>query len=102
MLLCGFAGYKLLPEEKFAGFQGPETTLTPTPGFYVEWLNACRGGVPATCNFDYAGPMAESVLLANVAYRVQGEFDWNAAEMKAGRSDVENLLSREYRQGWET
>ena len=44
----------------------------------------------------------DACCLANVAYRVQGEFDWNAAEMKAGRADVENLLRREYRKGWET
>jgi predicted dehydrogenase len=100
-LLCGFGDFKLLPEEKFAGFKGPETTLTPSPGFYQEWLDACRGGAPATCNFDYSGPMAESVLLANVAYRVQGEFDWDANAMTSGRPDVDALLRREYRPGWE-
>jgi len=41
------------------------------------------------------------VLLANIAYRVQGEFDWDAAAMKSGRADVDALLQREYRQGWE-
>jgi hypothetical protein len=91
----------LLPEEKFAGFKGPATTLTPSPGFYQEWLDACRGGTPATCNFDYSGPMAESVLLANVAYRVQGEFAWDAAKLTSGRADVDALLRRAYRKGWE-
>lgn len=100
-LLCGFNAFKLLPEEKFADFKGPETTLTPSPGFYTEWLDACRGGTPATCNFDYSGPMAESVLLSNVAYRVQGEFDWDAAKMTSGRADVDAMLRREYRKGWE-
>jgi predicted dehydrogenase len=100
-LLCGFGAFKLLPEDRFAGFKGPETTLTPSPGFHVEWLDACRGGKPATCHFDYSGPMAESVLLANVAYRVQGEFDWDAAKMTTGRADADALLRREYRKGWE-
>lgn len=100
-LLCGFGDFKLLPEEKFAGFKGPATTLTPSPGFYQEWLDACRGGTPATCNFDYSGPMAESVLLANVAYRVQGEFAWDAAKLTSGRADVDALLRRAYRKGWE-
>jgi hypothetical protein len=101
MLLCGFGEFKLLPAEKFADFKGPETTLAPSPGFHREWLDACRGGTPATCNFNYSGPLAESVLLANIAYRVQGEFDWNATEMKSNRDDVNALLRREYRKGWE-
>ncbi|MEI8226886.1 MAG: hypothetical protein WCH77_01285 [Planctomycetota bacterium] len=45
--------------------------------------------------------MAESVLLANIAYRVQGEFDWDPAAMKSSRNDVNALLRREYRRGWE-
>jgi predicted dehydrogenase len=35
-------------------------------------------------------------------YRVQGEFDWNAREMTSGRDDVDELLRRGYRRGWET
>jgi hypothetical protein len=44
--------------------------------------------------------LSESVLLANIAYRVQGEFDWDAAAMKSNRDDVNVLLRREYRRGW--
>lgn len=101
MLLCGFGKYKLLPEEKFASNSNAPRTLTPSPGFYQEWFDACRGGTPATCNFNYSGPLAESVLLANVAYRVQGEFDWNAEKLTTGREDADKLLRREYRKGWE-
>jgi len=99
MLLCGFSGHRLLPTDKFAGVQ-PPNVLPPSPGFHREWLDACRGGPPATCHFDYAGPLAESVLLANIAYRVQGDFDWDAAAMKSSREDVNGLLRREYREGW--
>ena len=101
MLLCGFKDYKLLPETDFAGFEGPQQTFEPSPGFYKEWLDACRGGTPATCNFDYSGPMAEAVLLANIAYRVQGEFAWDAAALKSDHAEVNKLLQREYRKGWE-
>jgi hypothetical protein len=105
VLACGFDSWKLLPEEKFAGYQGPgkgaEPALPPSPGFHKEWIAACRGGKPASCNFDYSGPMSESVLLANIAYRIQGEFDWDAAALKASRADATALLRREYRKGWE-
>jgi hypothetical protein len=101
MLACGFDKWKLYPEEKFAGFKGPEPAMPPSPGFHKEWIEACRGGTPASCNFDYSGPMTESVLLANIAYRIQGEFDWDAAALKTSRDDATALLRREYRKGWE-
>lgn len=105
VLACGFDKWKLLPEEKFAGYQGPgkgaEPAMPPSPGFHKEWIEACRGGKPASCNFDYSGPMSESVLLANIAYRIQGEFDWDATALKASRADATALLRREYRKGWE-
>jgi predicted dehydrogenase len=100
MLLCGFDDWQLLPEERFADAKAPRT-LPPSPGFRREWLDACRGGPPATCHFGYAGPLAESVLLANIAYRIQGGFDWNAAALTSGREDVDRMLRRTYRQGWE-
>ena len=100
MLLCGFDDWLLLPEERFAGATVP-TTLPRSPGFREEWLDACRGGPPATCHFGYTGPLAESVLLANIAYRVQDEFTWDAAHMTSGRPDVDAHLRREYREGWE-
>jgi len=101
VLACGFDKWKLYPEEKFAGFKGPEPAMPPSPGFHKEWIEACRGGTPASCNFDYSGPMTESVLLANIAYRIQGEFDWDAAALKTSRDDATALLRREYRKGWE-
>jgi predicted dehydrogenase len=66
-LACGFDKWKLLPEDRFAGYKGPEPAMPPSPGFHKEWIEACRGGQPASCNFDYSGPMSESVLLANIA-----------------------------------
>jgi len=101
MLLCGFNDWLLLPGETFASVKSPPQTFPKSPGFHREWLDACRGGTPATCNFDYTGPLAESVLLANIAYRVQGEFDWDAKAMKSSRDDVNQMLRREYRRGWE-
>jgi predicted dehydrogenase len=100
MLLCGFDDWQLLPAGKFAEVKAPPQTLAPSPGFHREWVDACRGGRPATCNFEYTGPLAESVLLANIAYRVQGEFAWDAAAMKSDRDDVNAMLKREYRKGW--
>jgi len=102
MLLCGFGRYLLLPEEKFRDHPKPGKMFTKSPGFHQEWFNACRGGEPATCNFAYSGPMAESALLANVAYRVQGSFGWDAAAIKPqGSVAAEVLIRTPFRKGWE-
>ena len=103
MLLTGFDRHVLLPEEKFAGFEYPAPFIPESPGFHREWVNACKGGIPATCNFAYTGPMAESAILGNEAYR-QGHktFDWDAANLIAKNCpEVQNALKPEFRRGWE-
>ena len=101
MLLCDFNSRKLLPEKEFAGFEPPPQTIPKSPGFYREWIAACKGGAPATCNFDYTGPMSETVLLGNVAYRAGG-FEWDAATLTArGNDRAGQYLREEYRKGWE-
>jgi predicted dehydrogenase len=101
MLLCGFSQRKLLPEENYADFKDPEPFIPDSPGFHNEWISACKGGPAATCNFDYTGAMAETVLLGNVAYR-GGGFDWNSDTLETGGNEKAQALIREsYRQGWE-
>jgi len=100
MLLCGFGKRKLLPESKFRDFEPPEKTIPKSPGFYREWIKACRGGEPATCHFGYSGPLTETVLLGNVAYRAGG-FKWDAENLKAqGNPKAEQYLKSYFREGW--
>lgn len=101
MLLCGFKQLKLYPEEKFADVSAPEPTIPNSPGFYREWINACNGGERATCHFGYSGPLSEAVLLANVAYRAQHDFDWDAPSLKASHEAAQSLTAKTYRRGWE-
>ncbi len=100
MLICGFGSRKLLPEDQYRDFQPPAPFIPDSPGFYKEWINACKGGPPATCNFDYSGPMAETVLLGNDAYRVGEEFAWDAATMTASCDALTPYLRPTYREGW--
>ena len=79
----------------------PPRTPVPSPGFHREWFDACRGKPAAICHFGYAGPLAEGVLLANIAYRVQGESAWDVASLRSDRADVDELLRREVRPGWQ-
>lgn len=102
MLLCDFGRRWLLPEDKFAHFEPPAQSIPDSPGFHQEWIQACKGGPAPTCHFDYSGPLSETVVLANVVYRVGHEFDWDAAQLKTpGSDDVEKYLRYDYRKGWE-
>lgn len=70
------------------------------PGFHKEFIAACKGGKPATGCFDYSGPIAETVLLGNVAYRAGG-FEWDAQTLTPKGNDAAKALIRETcRQGW--
>lgn len=101
MLLTGFSKLKLLPEEKFARYEAPEKSIPDSPGFYNEWFNAIRVGEKATCDFSYSGPLSETVLLGNVAYR-GGGFDWDAKSLKAtGSERSAELIQTPFRKGWE-
>ena len=60
----------------------PARTIPESIGHHREWLQACKTGGPTTCSFDYSGPLTESALLGNVAYRCGSRVEWDAA---AGR-----------------
>lgn len=103
MLLCDFNNHRLLPADKFADFEPPAPFIPESPGFRKEFINACKGDdTPPTCNFDYTGPLAEAVLLANNAFRAKEEFDWDHATMTCKNApEAQTLIRSNYREGWE-
>ena len=101
ILTCDFGQYRLLPEADYADFTPPEPSIPPSRGFHNEWIAACRGEGPATCHFDYSGPLAETVLLGNVAYRTAG-FDWDPVTLTTkGCEKAASLIRESYRAGWD-
>ncbi|QDT39896.1 Inositol 2-dehydrogenase [Stratiformator vulcanicus] len=101
MLACGFKGYQLLPAGDFTDFQEPESFIPKPRGFHQQWIDAARGGDPASCGFDYGGPLTEAVLLANVAFRAGGGFDWDAELMTAsGTPAATDFLTSHCRDAW--
>ena len=75
---------------------------------YGEWADACKGGHPAGSNFDWAGPLAEAVLLGNVALRLKlreelttRQLEWDPVGFQFRNSPLAtSFLRREYRAGW--
>lgn len=101
MLLADYGKHVLLPEKDFAGFQRPAPSIRRSPGHHAEWLEACKGGVAASADFEYSGWLTEANHLGNVAYRCGKKLIWNAAEMKATNApEADRFISRSYREGW--
>lgn len=101
MLFADYGSWKLFPEDKFQNFEAPEPTIPNSPGHYVEWFEACRGGSPALCNFDYAGPLTETVLLGTVSHQVGRTLQWQADRLTcAGDAEATALIQKSYREGW--
>jgi hypothetical protein len=62
---------------------------------------ACKTGSPTTCNFDYSGPLAETVLLGIVAYRSGKKLEYDGKSGRITNTTAANqYLTREYRKGW--
>jgi len=115
MLLCGFDERTLLQrnangewETKLThkdpmAFDVPPQTVPDSPGFHKEFVNACKGdATPPTCNFAYTGPLSETVILANTAYRAQASFDWDYKTMTCVNAPAaQALIKPTYKKGWE-
>ena len=79
----------------------PKPTIARSVGHHREWLQAIRTGGTTTCNFDYSGALAETVLLGNVAYRAGGKLTYDGRTGRVtGNANAERYLRREYRKGW--
>jgi predicted dehydrogenase len=71
-------------------------------GHYNEWVAACKGGPKAMSNFDYSGPMTETVLLGNVALRAGGTIQWDAKNLRVtNNADANRFVRKNYRKGWD-
>jgi predicted dehydrogenase len=80
----------------------PELTLARSNGHYRDWLDACKGGEPASSNFAYGARLTELALLGVASIRLGKPIRWNAAEMRAeGLPGADAILKESYRPGWE-
>ena len=100
ILLPHVAMPQLLP---VATFGATPVDAAPGGNHYHLFVDACLGGPPTTCGFDYAGPLTEAVLLGTLANRFPGdELRWQPAAMTIPNHDAAAaLLRRRYRTGFE-
>ena len=69
---------------------------------FVEWLEACKGGAPASCNFDFAQYITEFTHLGNLAIRTAKPIDFDPVAMKVtnGNDAADALLHARYENGY--
>ena len=102
---------KLNDEEEFvdstkheaAKVENIPVSIARSPGHYIEWIEACKGGKPAYSNFDIAAYLTEIILLGCIALRM-GEgrvMEWDGPNMRSPNiPEASELVKREYRKGW--
>lgn len=92
---------RIIPETKMKAYKRPPKTLTRSNGHYRDWLDACKGGVPASSNFDCSGPLTEMALLGNVALRTGKKLHWDGNNLKATNApEADKYIRPPYREGW--
>ncbi len=111
-LLIGDKGFILgnlvFPASLREAVAGKLQFIPKSPGHYVEFVDACKGKGATGSHFDYAGPLAEVVLLGNVALRAQlrepltrHKLIWDPDAFKiTNLQEANQFLRREYRPGW--
>jgi predicted dehydrogenase len=101
MLISDYGKHTLLPEEKFKDFQRPAEFIPNSIGHHKEWTQAIKTGGTPSCSFDYSGPLTETALLGNVAYRVGKKLEWDAAKVRATNCpEADEFIQHHYRSGW--
>ena len=100
MLLPHVGRPVLLPEKDFEGY---ERIRVAGEDHWRQWVEACLGNGKPAANFDYAGPLTESVLLGSVASRFpKTTLAWDTAKLKfTNTAEANRFVRRSYRKGWE-
>ena len=100
---AGWSGMpRLLPLELHREYKRPEKTLPRVEGHHADWLQACKGGNPASSSFEYGARLCEFVMLGNVALRARKLIKWDGPNMKVTNApDANRYLREPYRSGWE-
>ena len=81
----------------------PEKAIKRVPGHHQDSLDACKGGDPASSNFDYGGPLTEMVLLGVIAIRNSGtKLLWDNEKMQFTnkKTTANEPIKPEYHNAW--
>jgi predicted dehydrogenase len=93
---------RIIPDATMDAYQRPAKSIPRPKSHHHDWLQACKGGKPASSNFQYGARLTEIVLLGNVALRTGKKLEWDAANLKATNApEADRYIKEEYREGWQ-
>ncbi|MEI7730954.1 MAG: Gfo/Idh/MocA family oxidoreductase [Verrucomicrobiota bacterium] len=98
---CGMP--KLFPDSLRNSFELPPKTLPRSIGHRAEWVQACKDRKPedAKAGFAYSGLFTETLLVGNLATRLQKRIEWDAANMRAKNApEADAIIRKVYRKGF--
>lgn len=104
VIQCDGAGGapRVFPETLRASVVKPAQTIRRVAGHHRDWIDACKGGEPASSNFGYGARLTEIGLLGVLALRLRKPIEWDAAQMAVkGMPEAQPLIRGTYRKGWE-
>jgi len=98
----GAGGYKVFPFDKKREIQKPPQFLKRVKGHATDWLEAIKTGKQASSNFNYGGPLTETVLLGTAASRFRNrELLWDSENLKVKNMEEANaVIHPTFRSGW--
>jgi hypothetical protein len=96
-------GYRIIPEAKRRSHTPPAKSLERRPGIYEDWFAGVTTGRKPSCDFTWAGPLTELILLGNIAIRsgLDKPLEWNGDAGRFTNHPAANeLLKADYQNGW--
>jgi len=105
-LIADFRTRMLIPTREGADmthYHSPssEEVAPPHGSFVGQWINACKGDLKTSCDFDYAGRMIETLMLGLVAHQAGKELEYDSAAGRVTNDSAANdYLHKKYREGW--
>lgn len=86
--------YKVIPQVK-------EGDWTKGNRHIQEWIAACKTGGQPSASFEHSAPLAEMVLIGNVALQSGRPIEWDSEKGEVmGDGEANGFIRREYRKGW--
>jgi predicted dehydrogenase len=104
-IMCGCYAEapQLIPYSKMRAYKRPEKTIPRiNTSHEMNWVNAVKEGTQASCDFSYAGPFTEMVLMGNLCLFKPGEkLLWDGEKMEVTNfPELNKYVNPPYREGW--
>jgi predicted dehydrogenase len=93
---------RIFPTSLMESYRRPPAKIPRSKGHYRDWLDACKGGPPASSNFEYGARLTEIIHLGNVALRARKRLEWDGPNLRAANApEADQFIKGNYRPGWE-